>query len=115
MSEEHSCVKEVRQIGSAIVVSLTGDIDLHRTPEVHKALIEACKRKPERLVVNLQDVTYMDSSGIGTLVEVLRRVKGYSGSLSLCGLNERVYGVFEITKLDQFFSIHDSEDKALTA
>jgi anti-sigma B factor antagonist len=98
-----------------VVVSLVGAVDLHHTPGVHKALVTACEERPRRLVINLTEVTYMDSSGIGTLVEVFRRVNGYQGKLVLCGLNERVRSVFEITKLDKFFSIHSTEDEALNA
>ena len=113
MAASSSCVKEIRRPDQAVVGALTGEIDLHHTPEVHKALVAVCQEKPARLVINLEDVSYIDSSGIGTLVEVFRRVKGYQGQLSLCGLNERVYSVFEITKLDHFFKIFDSEAEAL--
>jgi len=115
MAGSSSCIKEVRQDGSAAVVSLTGEIDLHHTPEVHKTLVAVCDRKPTRLVVDLAEVTYIDSSGIGTLVEVFRRVNGYQGKLVLCGLNERVRGVFEITKLDRFFKICNTQAEALAA
>jgi len=115
MTDNENCVKEVREKGSAIVVVLTGTVDMHHTPEVHKALIAACNLKPERLVINLEKVTYMDSSGIGTLVEVFRRVNAYHGKLGLCGLNDRVYSVFEITRLDKFFKIYESEAEALAA
>ena len=55
----------------------------------------------------------MDSSGIGTLVEVFRRVNAYKGQLALCGMNDRVHGVFEITKLDKFFKIFATESEAI--
>jgi anti-sigma B factor antagonist len=115
MNNDGDCIKQVRHVGDDIVVTLIGAVDLHHTPHVHKALIAACEEQPPRLVVNLTEVTYMDSSGIGTLVEVFRRVNGYKGKLALCGLNERVRSVFEITKLDKFFSIHATEQEALTA
>ena len=108
-----NCVKDIRRQDKMVVVELTGEIDLHHTPEVHKALVAVCQEKPARLVINLKEVSYIDSSGIGTLVEVFRRVNGYQGELSLCCLNERVYGVFEITKLDHFFKICESEAEAL--
>ena len=113
MTDDEVCVKDVRDEGANIVVVLTGTVDMHHTPEVHKALVAACSRKPPRLVINLENVTYMDSSGIGTLVEVFRRVNGYQGTLGLCGLNDRVYSVFEITKLHKFFKIYDTEAEAL--
>jgi anti-anti-sigma factor len=108
-------VKEVRQKESATVVALAGEFDLHHTPEVHKALVAACQEQPRKLVVNLDEVKYLDSSGIGTLVEVFRRVNGYGGKLVLCGLNDRVLSVFEITKLDKFFKICRTEAEALSA
>ncbi len=114
MAESSSCVKGIRQEGATVVMALAGEIDLHHTPEVHKALVMVCQRKPARLVINLEDVTYIDSSGIGTLVEVFRRINAYQGELGLCGLNERVHSVFEITKLDHFFKIYDTEPEALT-
>ena len=113
MAGASNYVKDVRQEGTTAVVALAGEIDLHHTPEVHKALIEVCQRKPARLVIDLEAVTHMDSSGIGTLVEVFRRVHAYEGKLGLCGLNERVHNIFEITKLDHFFHIYDTQAEAL--
>ena len=113
MADDGDCVKEVRHEGSAIVVTLAGVVDLHHTLHVHRALVAACEQRPERLIINLEAVEYMDSSGIGTLVEIYRRVKAFSGKLLLCGLNDRVYSIFEITKLDKFFKICSSEAEAL--
>lgn len=115
MAEPSKIVREVRREGDAAVVVLAGEVDLHHTPEVHKALITACQQEPKRLVINLESVSYLDSSGIGTLVEIFRRVNGYGGKLALCGLSDRVHSVFEITKLDKFFKIYDSEPEALSA
>ncbi len=115
MAEVSGTVKEVRQNESATVVALAGEVDLHHTPEVHKALVAACQEQPRKIVINLEAVRYLDSSGIGTLVEVFRRVNGYGGKLVLCGLNDRVLSVFEITKLDRFFKICATEAEALSA
>jgi anti-sigma B factor antagonist len=112
---ENPNVKDIRSEGNATVVALQGEIDMHHTPGVHRALSDAYEKKPSRLVVNLEDVTYMDSSGIGTLVEALRKLKVYNGRLVLCGMNERVHSVFEITRLDQFFTIVATEQEALSA
>ncbi len=113
MVDDGDCVRQVRNAGRDIVVSLQGAIDLHHAPDVHRALVSACDDKPRRLIVNLTGVTYMDSSGIGTLVEVFRRVNAYKGQLALCGMNDRVHSVFEITKLDKFFKIFATESEAL--
>jgi len=113
MPDREDCVKDVRRSGRDVVVALAGAVDLHNTPAVHKVLVSACEEKPRRLVIDLTSVSYMDSSGIGTLVEVFRRVNAYKGKLAICGLNERVRSVFEITKLDKFFHIFATEREAL--
>jgi anti-sigma B factor antagonist len=113
MAENGECVKQIRREAGNIIVALKGAIDLHHTPQVHQALVGACDEKPRRLVIDLSAVSYMDSSGIGTLVEVFRRVNAYKGKLALCGLNDRVHSVFEITKLDKFFKIFPSESEAM--
>ncbi len=115
MAEATGSVKEVRRKGTATVVALAGEVDLHHTPDIHKALVAACAEQPARLVVDFESVSYLDSSGIGTLVEVFRRVNGYGGKLILCGLNDRLLSMFEITKLDKLFTICPSEAEALSA
>jgi anti-sigma B factor antagonist len=115
MADVSGTVKGVRRNGTTTVVVLAGEVDLHHTPEVHKALVVACQEQPKKLVVNLESVSHLDSSGIGTLVEVFRRVNAFGGKLLLCGLNDRVHSVFEITKLDTFFNIFGTEAEALSA
>jgi anti-sigma B factor antagonist len=113
--KRNNVIKEVRTSGDATVVSLAGDVDLHHAPALHERLLEISETRPRRLILNLQDVPYMDSSGVGTLVYILRRVSAYKGKMALVGLNSRVRSVFEITKLDQFFTIKSTEEEALKA
>lgn len=115
MDSSSNVVREVRKTGEATVVALTGDVDLHHAPALHATLVDIANGRPKCLIIDLADVPYMDSSGVGTLVEILRRVTAYSGRMALVGLNQRVRSVFEITKLDQFFTIRDTEREALEA
>ena len=108
-------LKEVRRLGEATVVVLQGDVDLHHSPDLHARLVEIAAQRPRRLLLDLTEVPYMDSSGVGTLVEVFRRVTAYKGKLVLFGLSSRVRSVFEITKLDRFFTICESENQAIEA
>ena len=110
-----SVVKEVRRQGRAVVVVAMGEIDLHRSPDLHKVLVDLCADKPNPLVIHLGEVAYMDSSGVGTLVEIFRRVKAYGGKMVLVAPSDRVRSVFEITRLDQFFTIQATEAEALKA
>lgn len=96
-----------------LVVRPEGDIDMSRSPEFRSALKGAHERKPDRLVVNLEDVGYMDSSGLATLVESMRTAKMNSTSMILCGMNSKVRAIFEIARLDQFFTIVDTVAEAV--
>lgn len=87
------------------VVRIGGEVDLHSSPAVRDALLKLIEDRPERLIVDLADVSYMDSSGVGTLVELKRRVERAGGKMVLSGLQQRVLSVFEITRLDRFFVI----------
>ncbi|MFQ5501448.1 MAG: STAS domain-containing protein [Phycisphaerae bacterium] len=114
MSENsNNLIKTIRKTSESTIVVLEGDVDLRRSPDLHAALIDVANARPKRLILNLSDVPYMDSSGVGTLVEVYRRVNGYEGRFVLFGLSHRVRSVLEITKLDRFFTICESEEDAV--
>ena len=108
-----SAIREVRRQGNAVIVDAQGEIDLRHSPEFHRELVELCGERPATLIIHLGEVAYMDSSGVGTLVELYRRTKAYGGRMVLVAPTERVRSVFEITKLHQFFTITDSEAEAL--
>jgi len=115
MGQEQKPVKEVRREGAALVVVLAGEIDMRHTPDVHSVLLDACRKQPSVLVVNLEEVTHLDSSGIGMLVDVFRRVKEFGGQLALCGVRPEIYALFEITRLNALFSFYPTEAEALSA
>lgn len=88
-------------------VYLKGDIDLNSSPEVRSAMKELIQSKPQELTIDLNEVGYMDSSGVATLVEVLQQTKRYGGHLKLRGLQPRVRSVFEIARLTDIFDISE--------
>jgi anti-sigma B factor antagonist len=114
-ANETNLVRDVRPADDGTLVVLSGDVDLHHSPALHAALVEVAGNRPKRLMLDLSGVPYMDSSGVGTLVEVFRRVTAYKGKMVLFGLNPRVRSVFEITKLDRFFTICQTEEEATRA
>ncbi len=103
------------QTGDGVLVAVRGEIDFNRSPELHEALLELIQHKPRRLVLDLSGVSYIDSSGVGTLVDAQRRLSRAGGKVVLAGLQDRVRGVLEITGLDQFFTIAGSVQEALEA
>ena len=108
-------VKEVKRIDSATVVVAQGEVTIEQSPAFHRALVDICAQSPKRLVIDLSGVSYIDSSGVGTLVEIFRRVNRGKGKMFLVGMTPTVRSVFEITKLDQFFPIFATEQEALEA
>ena len=113
MKPSDSPIKGVRWTGRAAIVDIAGDIDLHRSQAFQRALLEILDDKPERVVVNLAEVPYMDSSGVASLVKLLARVRREKVDLKLAGLTPRVRSVFEITRLDSVFEIFGSAEEAL--
>ena len=102
-----------RKVDEVTILELSGEIDINTSPEVRKAFEQLIKEQRKKVLLNFTEVTYIDSSGLATLVEMLQRLKRFGGTLRLCGLSEKVRGLFEITKLDRLFSIFSSEEESL--
>jgi anti-sigma B factor antagonist len=107
-------VPAARVDGAAVVASLKGEIDLHNSPAVRTALLEMLARhQPKKLVLNLAQVPYMDSSAIAVLVESLQKIRKSGGKIFLTDLQPRVKGLLEIARLDAIFGICKDEGEAL--
>ena len=108
-----SPVRGVKQTGGATVVSLGGDVDMHRASELRDALTKIVAPRPPQLVLDLSEVKFLDSTGLGTLVYFLKEVGGYDGKMLLANLNENVRNVLEITRLEKVFSVFPSVEEAI--
>ncbi len=104
-------VKSFEQDGVA-VFHVNGEINISTSPELRK-LFE--KEQKKKIVIDFEKVTYIDSSGLATLVEVLKRAKTQGGSLGLATMSDKVKSLFEITKLDKLFSIFQNQNDAVNA
>jgi anti-sigma B factor antagonist len=87
------------------IVALEGEIDLEQASAVRKALLDTLK-KNRNVLVDLSKVTYIDSSGIASLVEGLQVARRQRGELALVAVNQRVRRVLELARLDKVFQIH---------
>ena len=94
------------------VVQLKGDVDLRTSPDLRERLLQLVQQRPQRVILDLAGVGYMDSSGVGTMVEFKRYLERREGQLVLTGLQPRVRSLLEITRLDQFFTIAANVDEA---
>jgi anti-sigma B factor antagonist len=104
----------VDAIGEARVVRLGGELDLYNAGHVRSALVEACAQAPERIVVDLEEVEYIDSTALGVLIETRTKLANRDGFLLAApGLETR--RALQISGLDQLFTVHDTVPEALDA
>jgi anti-sigma B factor antagonist len=110
---EHPVAGIERSNGS-VVVSLAGELDLYNAHEVRETLLECCAEAPERLIVDLSGVKFIDSTALGVLIEARTRRSNRRGFLLAApGLEAR--RALEISGLDRHFVVHESLDQALSA
>ena len=103
---------EVRSEGETTVVSLSGDVDLDNSPQVRRALLNAVGEK-RAVLVDMSGVSYIDSSGIASLVEAYQSARRGRTAFALVAVSDAAMRVLELARLDQVFSIHASLSEAL--
>jgi anti-sigma B factor antagonist len=109
-----SPIAGVDERDGAVVVQLTGELDLYNAPAVRDALLAVAARDPDRVVVDLSAVTFIDSTGLGVLIEARTQLTNRRAFLLAApGLETR--RALEISGLDRHFVVHDSLDDALAA
>ena len=97
------------------VVTVAGEVDVYTAAQLRAALDEEIASGRSHLVVDLDGVSFLDSTGLGVLVGRLKLVRNSSGWLRIVCSNDRILRVFRITGLDKVFGIHTSLDEALAA
>lgn len=90
-------------------------LDAHNSGELKSQLLTLFEQGKNNLLVDLQEVRFVDSSGLGALVSGFKNASARSGSLKLCGLQPQVKSMFELTRLHRVFEIFASEQDALTS
>jgi anti-sigma B factor antagonist len=104
-----------RTEGDRTVVSVGGEIDVYTAPTLREQLVDLVNAGQYHLVVDMEDVEFLDSTGLGVLVGGLKRVRAHEGSLRLVCTQERILKIFRITGLTKVFPIHDSVADAVAA
>lgn len=114
LTPESDLISAARQAGDALVLSIRGEIDLHNSPELRGAMLDLMSRtNPKRLVLDLGQVPYMDSSAIAVMVEALQKLRRIGGRVFLLNLQPRVKGLLEIARLVSIFTVAKDEQEAL--
>ena len=97
------------------VVDVEGEIDVYTAPRLRELLIDLVNKNNYQLVVNMEKVEFLDSTGLGVLVGAVKRVRAHEGSLDLVCTQERILKIFRITGLTKVFGIHETVDQAIAA
>jgi len=103
----------VRASATTQIVDLEGDVDLGSSPSLRKKLFDLLRESP-KLAINLKALRYIDSSGIATLIEVLKDAQSLKKEFVLFNLSPAVQDVFRLTHVNRIFRICDSEEEAVS-
>ncbi len=102
--------------GDLAIVAMGGELDYEASPQLRARLVGAIKSGGRRLVLDLSDVTFIDSTAIGVLAGTVARLdEAGGGSLAVVSTNDKVLQIFEITGLDGVISLHSSREEAVSA
>ena len=105
-----------RQLDKTTIFDVSGDIDLANSPAVRKALLKEIRdNRTPRVVMNLSNVRYIDSSGVASLVEGLKAARDVGSRFILFGLSTSAREVLQLSRLLRIFEVYDNEEQALAA
>ncbi|MBF0335662.1 MAG: STAS domain-containing protein, partial [Alphaproteobacteria bacterium] len=103
---------QISEQGGVAVVALDGDVDLQHSPKVRKGLLDLLGAG-RAVVVDMARVTYIDSSGVASLVEAFQTARKTGLAFALAGVSPAALRVLQLARLDRVFAIHASLDEAL--
>jgi anti-sigma B factor antagonist len=104
---------KTRVAGDVSVLEIAGRFDTNTVPPVSAWLEQVTSAPKARVLVNLAETTFVDSTALATLVQALKRCQQVQGDLYICSLRRPVYMIFELTRLDKAFNIFVDEEHAI--
>jgi anti-sigma B factor antagonist len=106
---------ETRQEDGHTIIEVGGEIDVYTAPKLRDKITELVSNGSYNLVIDMEKVDFLDSTGLGVLVGGLKKVRAHDGSMRLICNQERLLKIFRITGLAKVFAIHSSQADALAA
>jgi anti-sigma B factor antagonist len=103
------------EVDGATIIAVGGEIDVYTAPKLRDKITELVAEGVYDIIVDMEAVEFLDSTGLGVLVGGLKKVRAHDGSLQLICTQDRLLKIFRITGLAKVFVIHDSADGALAA
>ncbi len=98
-----------------LTIKLSGEIDLQHSPTLRQLLQGKLCQRPAVVLLDFTEVTYIDSSGLATLVEYYKATRSFSGKLAVAGLTNRVRSIFDLVRLGEIFGVFTTLAEAKTA
>jgi anti-sigma B factor antagonist len=95
-----------------VIFRVKGDIDAYSSPSLKDKVVKEIENGTKKIVLNLTNVDYIDSAGLGVLVALLKRIKKEQGILRISGLKPNILKIFQLTRLNQIFDIYNTEEEA---
>jgi anti-sigma B factor antagonist len=115
MASSSSFTLQSQDLPDGKLLAVHGDIDFGSSPDLRQDILDTLQTHPQRLVIDLANVSYMDSSGLATLVEALQQQRQAGRKLILSALQPRVMSIFEIARLHTLFTLAKDATAALTS
>jgi anti-sigma B factor antagonist len=97
------------------VLAVTGELDVATAPQLRQEAVRLTTMGQSRIVIDLSGVDFLDSTGLGVIVGVLKRVRTHGGDLAVAGAEDHVRKVFDITRISDVVSMYDTADDACAA
>lgn len=111
---ENEQIKTSSEIIQGIpILSVSGDVDIYTAPRFKEGITELIAQGYTNILIDMAGVDFMDSSGFGTLLSATKPLRPVGGSLSLCGCNEAITRMLEITRLNTLFHVYKNREEAL--
>jgi len=104
---------QVQKVNDVLVVDVEGQLIVGNRQELKQKVLEELEGGERKFIIDFEKTGYIDSSGLGVLVSLSKKIREQGGELRLANLNEDLRTLFELTKLDTLFQIADSRDRAL--
>ena len=97
------------------ICRVSGEITFSTSPDLRKRLIELTDKNIKKIIIDMKNLSYIDSSGMATMVEILQKVKAIDGELKLASVPDKIKDILEMVRLKDIFDIQESEESALTS
>ena len=104
---------EITKQQGVTIVQIQGEIDLYNAPTLQKAIGEKIDEGEKKILIDLQECTYVDSSGLGCFISIMKRLATVKGAIKVANAKENITNLFKVARLTAMFGVYSSVDEAI--